>query len=185
MGLEYERELVERAKNDTEAFGELYDQYYSQIFGYVLRRTASIEITQDVTSEVFFKALKNLGRFHWRDVPFSSWLYRIAIHEIANYFRKNKLCKPCLEEVSNSASVSTPSAEAEVAEAEAELKRHEEFLALHENISRLSIKYQEVITLRFFENKQVKEIGEILEKREGTVKSLLHRGLEKLRTLME
>jgi RNA polymerase sigma-70 factor (ECF subfamily) len=90
MNVEQERELVERAKNNTEAFGELYDRYYSQIFGYVLKRTASIEVTQDVTSEVFFKALKNLRQFRWRGVPFSSWLYRIATNEIANYFTKNK-----------------------------------------------------------------------------------------------
>ncbi len=184
MDLEQEKELVERAKNNTEAFGELYDRYYSQIFGYVLRRTASIEIAQDVTSGVFFKALKNLGQFHWRDVPFSSWLYRIATNEIANYFRKSKHVQFRLEEVSDSISISNPSAETELIEAEAELKRHEEFLALHQNISKLSIKYQEVITLRFFENKQLKEIGEILGKREGTIKSLLHRGLEKLRKLM-
>ena len=185
MDSEQEKELVERAKSDPEAFGGLYDRHYSQICGYVLRRTASIEIAQDVTSEVFFKALKNTGQFRWRDVPFSSWLYRIATHEIANYFRKNKQRQLCLEEVSNSISISNVSVEAELLEAEAELKRHEEFLALHENISKLPVKYQEVITLRFFENKQVKEIGEILGKREGTVKSLLHRGLEKLRKLME
>ena len=185
MDLEQERELIERAKNDTEAFGELYDRYYSQIFGYVLRRTANIEIAQDVTSEVFFKTLKNLGRFRWRHVPFSSWLYRIAAHEIANYFRENKHRQLCLEEVSSSISISDPSAETELIEAEAALKRHEDFLILHESISKLSVKYQEVITLRFFENKQVREIGEVLGKREGTVKSLLHRGLEKLRELME
>ena len=185
MDLEQEKELVERAKNNTAAFGELYDRYYSQIFGYVFRRTASIEIAQDVTSEVFFKALKNLGQFRWRGTPFPSWLYRIATHEIANYFRKNKHGQFCLKEVSNSISLSNPSAETELIEAEAELKRHEEFLTLHQNISKLPVKYQEVIALRFFENKQVKEIGEILGKRKGTIKSLLHRGLEKLRKLME
>ena len=185
MDLKQEKELVERAKGDTEAFGELYDLYYSKIFGYILRRTASVDIAQDVTSEVFFKALKNLKQFRWHGVPFSSWLYRIATHEIANYFRKSKHGLLGLKEVSSSISLSNASAETELLEAEAELKRHEEFLALHENISKLSIKYQEVITLRFFENKQIKEIGEILGKREGTVKSLLHRSLEKLRKLME
>ena len=185
MDLEQEKELVERARGDSEAFGEIYEQYYSQIFGYILRRTASIEIAQDITSEVFFKALKNLGQFHWRDIPFSSWLYRIATHEIANYFRKNNHRYSSLEEVSNLMSDSNPTVESELIEAEAELKRHEAFLALHENISRLPAKYQEVITLRFFENKQLKEIVEILGKRQGTVKSLLHRGLAKLRELMD
>ncbi|MCL0063891.1 RNA polymerase sigma factor [Dehalococcoidia bacterium] len=185
MDLEQEKELVERARNDAEAFGELYDQYYPKIFGYVLRRTASIESAQDITSEVFLKALKNLGQFRYRGFPFSSWLYRIATNEIANYFRNNKGGTFCLEKVSNSISISNPSTETELLEAEAELKRHEDFLILHENLSKLPVKYQEVITLRYFENKHLKEIGEILGKREGTVKSLLHRGLEKLRKLME
>jgi len=185
MNVEQERELVERAKNDAEAFVELYDQYYSQIFGYVLKRTASIEVAEDVTSEVFFKALKNLKQFRWRGVPFSSWLYRIATNEIANYFTKSKPWQFSLEEVSNSISFSGPSTETELIQAEAELRRHEEFLTLHENISKLQLKYQEVIVLRFFEDKQLKEIGEILGKREGTIKSLLHRGLEKLRKLTE
>jgi len=185
MSLEQEKDLVERAKSDAEAFGELYDQYYSQIFGYVLKRTASIEVAQDVTSEVFFKTLKNLEKFHWRGIPFSSWLYRIATNEIANYFRKSKHGQFRLEEASNSIRLSNPAAEAELLEAEAELKSHEDFLALHESLSGLPVKYQEVIVLRFFEDKQLKEIGEILGKGDGTVKSLLHRGLEKLRKLME
>ena len=185
MNVDQERELVERAKNDAEAFVELYDQYYSQIFGYALKRTANIEVAQDVTSEVFFKAFKNLRQFHWRGVPFSSWLYRIATNEIANYFTKSKPWQFSLEEVSNSISFSDPSTGTEFLQAEAELRRHEDFLTLHENISKLQLKYQEVIILRFFEDKQLKEIGEILGKREGTVKSLLHRGLEKLRKLTE
>jgi RNA polymerase sigma-70 factor (ECF subfamily) len=185
MNVDQERELVERAKNNGEAFVELYDQYYSQIFGYVLKRTANIEVAQDVTSEVFFKAFKNLRQFNWRGVPFSSWLYRIATNEIANYFTKNKPWQLSLEEVSNSISSSDPWAETELLQAEAELRRREDFLTLHENISKLQLKYQEVIVLRFFEDKQLKEIGEILGKREGTVKSLLHRGLEKLRKLTE
>jgi len=185
--LEQEKELVERARKDREAFGELYDQYYSRTFSYVLRRTVSIKIAQDITSEVFFKALKNLERFRWRGISFSSWLYRIATNEIIDHFQRNKRSKFYLDldEVSDLISLSDPSAETEVLEAEAELQRHEEFLILHKCISKLPAKYQEVITLRFFENKQVKEIGEILCKREGTVKSLLHRGLEKLRKLME
>ncbi len=68
---------------------------------------------------------------------------------------------------------------------EEELHKHEEFLSVHENISKLSFKYQEVVTLRYFEHKHLKEIGVILGKSEGTVKSLLHRALKKLRKLME
>ena len=186
MDLEQEQHLVERAGNDIEAFGELYDRYYSQIFGYVLRRTADIRTAQDITSDVFFKAMKNLGKFKWRGIPYSSWLFRIATHEIANNSRKSKHNLLSLEEFPDSINISdNSSAEDEIIEAEAELKRHEEYLALHKNLSGLSVKYQEVITLRFFENKQIKEIGEILGKQEGTIKSLLHRGLKKLKNQME
>jgi len=185
MDLEQEKALVERAQEDAESFGELYDIYYARIFGYVLKRTASIDAAQDITSEVFFKALKNLGQFRWRGVPFSSWLYRIASNEIANHFRRGSRRQVSLEKAGDAISTADPSAETEFLKAEAELIRHEEYLALHESISELPLKYQEVITLRYFEEKQLKEIGEILGKKEGTVKSLLHRGLEKLRKLME
>ncbi len=134
MDLKQEKELVERARKDAEAFGQLYDYYYSQIFGYILRRTANIEIARDVTSEVFFKSLKNIGRFHWRDIPFSSWLYRIAAHELVNYFRGNKPRQSSLEDVSNSISISNPSTEAEILQAEADLERHQDFLALRESL---------------------------------------------------
>ena len=185
MDLIEEKELVERARRDPEVFGKLYDQYYSQIFNYVLRRVANIEIAQDITSEAFFKALKNLRQFHWRNVPFSSWLYRIATNQITDYFRGGKQEMFSLEEISEPISNSSLSVETEVIEAEEELEKHEDFLILHQSISRLPLKYQEVITLKFFENKQIKEIGEILGKREGTIKSLLHRGLKKLKKLME
>jgi len=186
MNLNQHEELVERARQDPEAFGELYDNFYGQIFGYVLKRTANIETAQDITSEVFFKALNNLGRYRRRkNVPFSSWLYRIATNQINEYFRRNKHRPLPLEEVSDTIDTFNTSVEAEVFQAEEELKRQQDFLILHKGISRLPIKYQEVITLRFFEKKQDKEIAQILGKPEGTVKSLLHRGLRRLREMME
>ena len=185
MDLIEEKELVEKARRNPEAFGKIYDQYYSPIFGYVLKRVANIEIAQDITSEVFFKALKNLGRFRWQNISISFWLYRIATNQITDYFRKDKHRMFSMEEISDQITNSNPSVEAEVLEAEEELKRHEDFLILHESICKLPVKYQEAIALRYFESKPIKEIAEILGRREGTIKSWLHRGLEKLRELME
>jgi len=184
MDLEQQRILVERSREDVSAFGELYDEYYPRIINYTLRRTASIQIAQEVTSTVFFKALENIGRFKWRDIPFSAWLYRIASNEIANYYRGNGHKEYSLEHLSHSRVMAGSSIELEACDVEADLLRHEDFLALHRRIARLPLKYQEVITLRFFEDKQIHEIGEILGKPEGTVKSLLHRGLAKLREMM-
>ena len=90
MNLEQEKDLIERAKYSSEAFGELYDMYYDRIFGYALRRSADIDSAKDITSEVFFKALKNIGKFKWQGVPFSHWLYRIANREIIDHYSIRK-----------------------------------------------------------------------------------------------
>jgi len=185
VDLEQERELVERARHDAESFGQLYDQNYGRIFGYVLRRTASVTVAQDVTSDVFFKAMKNLGRLHWQGVPFSAWLYRIASREIANHYRKTGREAAHVMQPTRDGEPKGNPLSVEVAQAEDILIRHEEYLSLHETITRLPLKYQEVITLRFFEDRRIKEIAQIMGKREGTVKSLLHRGLERMRNLMD
>lgn len=176
-----DKELVSRAKKDPQAFGQIYDQYYPQIFGYILKRTGNLEAAKDITSETFFKALKKLWQFRWLNVPFSSWLYRIAGNEIINHFRKNGRQTVPLDDIAE------PPGSCDLSEemmaAEEELQRHKDFLAIQKKITALSVKYQEVITLRFLEKKKIKEIGEILGKKEGTVKSLLNRGLAKLREI--
>ena len=182
MDLNEERELVKKAKKDPEAFGKLYDKYYSQIFGYILKRVANLDIAQDICSETFLKALKNLWKFKWKGISFSSWLYRIANNEVSNYFRKDKK-KISLEKIPEPISSSNPSTE--ILEVEEKLREHQDFLKIQEKISKMEIKYQEIIALRFFEKKKIREIADFLGKKEGTRKSLLHRGLEKLRENFE
>lgn len=182
-----EKELIKKAQKEPEAFAKLYDKYYPQIFGYILRRVADLEIAQDTTAETFFKALKKLWQFRWRNVSFSAWLYRIANNEIANYYRKNRylISLEILRDEQGFEPVVLHNPETEFLKAQEKLKRHKDFLKIQEQISQLPIKYQEVIILRFFEKKKIKEIAEILGRREGTIKSLLHRGLEKLKKLVE
>jgi RNA polymerase sigma-70 factor (ECF subfamily) len=184
MDLSEEKELVRQAQKAPDAFAELYDQYYPKIFGYILRRTANLEAAQDLTSETFFNALNKLWQFRWRNISFSSWLYKIATNEINQYFRKAEYKKSIsLEELQEQGfePVSSDDPESELIEAQEKLRQHREFREVQDKIVRLSSKYQEVIALRFFEQKQIKEICEILGKKEGTVKSLLHRAVEKLR----
>ncbi|MCX6813064.1 MAG: RNA polymerase sigma factor [Candidatus Azambacteria bacterium] len=186
MDLNEEKELIKLAQKDPEVFAKVYSHYYPKIFGYVLKRTANLEIAQDIVSETFFKALHKLWQFRWRNISFSSWLYKIATNEINQYFRKGKYKSVSLDKLQEQGfePVSLHNPEAEVIEAQEKLKQRQDFLVCQEKIGQLDIKYQEVITLRFFEQKQIKEIGEILGKSEGTIKSLLHRGLEKLRGSM-
>jgi len=184
MDLSEEKELVRQAQKDRDAFAKLYDQYYPKIFGYVLRRIATLEAAQDITSEIFLKVLQKLWQFRWRNISFSSWLYKIATNEINQYFRKAGYKKSVsLEELQEQGFelISAHEPESELIEAQEKLKQHQDFLEIREKIVQLPAKYQEVIALRFFEKKQIKEIAEILGKKEGTIKSLLHRAVEKLR----
>jgi RNA polymerase sigma-70 factor, ECF subfamily len=184
MDISDEKRLIARARKDPAAFGEIFDAYYDPIFGYVLRRVGSVHIAQDIVSETFFKALDRLWQFRWRNVSISSWLYRIATNETNQYFRrKNKAPRSldALLEESGFELQSEVDIEEEVLEQERELARAEDWQNVRKNIELLPEKYQEVLTLRYFENKKVREIAEIVNKKEGTVKSLLSRAVSRLR----
>lgn len=174
---------MRRAQGDPEAFGLLFDKYYQPIFGYLLRRTAHLELAQDLTSETFFKALKNLKRYRWQNVPFSAWLYRIATNEMSSHFRRHKRGRQIgldnLPELSAEKRL-----DEEVIRAEEALSAKQDFIKLQKLVVKLKPIYQSVITLRFFEKKKISEISHILGRPEGTVKAQLHRALKELRELM-
>ncbi len=179
-----EADLVEAARKDPEAFGVLFDAYHSKILAYLIHRTGEVALAQDLASETFFKALGKLWQFRFRSIPFSAWLYRIATNELRMFYRGKKSFS--LEGLMESSGFDVRDASdlvEELKEADAALERQKDFLKVREQMHTLPLIYQEVITLRFFEEKSLKEISEILGKKEGTVKSLLSRGLEKLRAL--
>ena len=83
-----EKDLVERAKKDSEAFGILYDTYLNQIYAFILKRVSNVELAEDIASLTFEKALRKLDTFKWQDVSFSAWLYRIATNNVVDYYRQ-------------------------------------------------------------------------------------------------
>src|SRR5882762_4880733 len=82
-----ERLLVEAAQEDPARFAELYEINFERVYAYVVRRVRNRDIAEDLTSEVFQKALANLPRFKWRGAPFVTWLFRIAYNVIADRFK--------------------------------------------------------------------------------------------------
>lgn len=86
MDLAEQQQLVEDAKTNSESFGKLYDYYFPKIYGFVASKTNDRESAEDLVSEVFMKALENIGSFEWRGVPFSAWLYKIARNTLNNYY---------------------------------------------------------------------------------------------------
>ena len=85
-----ERSLVERAKTDPGAFGELYDRYFHQMYRFVFSRMRDQTAAEDVTSEVFIKALKGIPRYQDTGRPFVAWLYQIAVNTVADRYRSSR-----------------------------------------------------------------------------------------------
>lgn len=183
-----EQALIEQAKHDPEAFGRLFDAHYRKILGYTVRRTGSVADAEDIVAVTFMKALQALPKYQWRGVSIEAWLYTIATNEIRMYFRGWRITTS-LDELYEVDGYEPPDEEhdlhAELEEAEDRLARHEQYQAARTAISALPMKYQEVLTLRFDEHMKLGDIARVTGRREGTVKSLLSRGLAKLRTELQ
>ena len=187
MSPEEEQEVIKSANSNIEAFGKLYEAYHNQIFNYIIKRVMDFDIANDITSETFLKAYINFWKFRWHNVSIVNWFYRIATNEISSYYRKGSHHKSSIAELKKQMKVNpatTPDMQFEKEKVEEELKRHQDFIDVQARLKLLPLKYQEVISLKYFERKKIKEISEILGKKEGTIKSLISRGLEKIRKLL-
>lgn len=174
-----ERELVQKAAKDPEAFTEIYMRAYPRILGFIAKRVGNLDIAKDIASETFIKALNNIKNFKWQNISVISWLYKIASNEIINHFRKNKDCSPvCIEDLPEPAASTTPIEE--FALKENEKSSCLSCLCLHKNLRQIPDIYREVLALKYFRKKKIAEIADITGKKEGTIKSLIHRGLKKL-----
>ncbi len=177
--------MVENAREDPEAFGLIFEAYYQKILSYCIYRTMNVEIARDITSETFFKALKNLWQFKWAGAPFSSWLYRIASNEINMYFRHHKYEPKSMEEAIEENNMpelaSKNDLEAEIMRAQERLDENGDAAKVLRALRELPEKYQEVIILRFYQEMKIEEIAATLDVKEGTIKSILSRGLKMLR----
>lgn len=183
MTLDEEKQLLEKIKENPEFFGKIFDAYYKPIFNYIFHRVADYDISRDIAADTFLKAYLNINSFTWKNVSILTWLYRIATNEINYYYRKNKVTKLSLDLLGSQANIlfEFDDYQTERQLIENELELNEDFARVQRSLKKLNVKYQEVLSLRFFEKKSLKEIANILDKKEGTIKSLLSRGLDKLK----
>ncbi len=171
-------DLIKRARTDKEAFGQLYERYADKIYNYVYYRTGNIADAEDLTARVFIRAMKHIGKYDDRGVPFSAWLYRIAHNLVANWHRDRSRRKILsLDDV----------AQWRVHEdgPESLTQMLEDRDALLATIRRLPADRQELLILKFVERLSNKEIGSIMGRSEGAIKSLYHRTLLSLREEIE
>jgi RNA polymerase sigma-70 factor, ECF subfamily len=167
-----ERLLVEAAQRDPAKFGDLYDRHFERVYAFVVRRVSDRAAAEDVTAEVFHRALAGLRTYEWRGAPFSAWLLRIAANAIVDRARGAK----------REASIDSAKYEPAVdADADALDRRADLFRFVNE----LPADQRRVIVERFVEERSIREIAGRLNRTEGAVKQLQFRALESLRTRME
>lgn len=167
--------LTRAGQGDKEAFGLLYERYLGRIYNYVYYRTGNQSDAEDLTARVFFRAMHHITNYQNRGLPFSAWLYRIAHNLVANWHRDNSRRKEIpLEDglVSGHPSYDYP---------ESALVKTEERERLLSIIRKLPQDRQQLLILKFVEHMTNAEIGQIMGRTEGAVKSLYHRTLLALR----
>lgn len=162
-----ERLLVEAAQKDLRKFGDLYEKYFGLVYAYTARRVKDRTTAEDLTSEVFQKALEYLPKFVWRGVPFGAWLLRIASNMIADRARQAAREQDLTDDATEISQFS--------------LEEVEQRALLYRSVDALPADQRRVITLRFAEEKSIREIAEEMGRSEGAIKQLQFRGLQTLR----
>lgn len=170
--------LARAAQGDQEAFGLLYERYVGRIYNYIYYRTGNIYDAEDLTERVFVRAMRHISTYRNRGLPFSAWLYRIAHNLVANWHRDNSRRKeiPLDESMVHHHSGEHPEAELLIAEESERLVRV---------IHCLPAERQQLLILKFVDHLSNIEIGLIMGRTEGAVKSLYHRTLNSLRDDLE
>ncbi len=174
-------EALARARaGDKDAFGILYERYVQRIYSYIYYRVGHPQEAEDLTARVFFRAMQHIHRYEERGLPFSAYLYRIAHNLVANWHRDQSRRKEiALEDTTwNPPTASDP-------QPEHHLIQSEEQAQLLAAIRRLPPDRQELLILKFVDRLSNAEIGQILGRSEGAIKSLYHRTLIALRAQLQ
>jgi RNA polymerase sigma-70 factor (ECF subfamily) len=173
-----ERRLVEAAQQDRAHFGAVYEKYFEVVYAYVARRVRDRAATEDLTSEVFRKALAHLPRFKWTGAPFAAWLLRIAANLIAD--RAKRVAR---EEHSDSEELADRGSSAQAQQSDVEAaERRAHVIRL---VDELPEDQRRVVRMRFAEEKSIGEIAAQLNRTEGAVKQLQFRAFQTLRAKLD
>jgi RNA polymerase sigma-70 factor, ECF subfamily len=167
--------LIEAARKDPARFGDLYERYFDRVYAYVARRVGNRDAAQDLTADVFHRALANIGKYESRGVPFAAWLFRIAANAIADRWKRT---------AKESGTTSEIRAPEEIDEGKFDLEACEHRAQLFQAVRKLPVEQRRVIQLRFAEEKSIRDIAQEIGKTEGAVKLLQFRAIQNLRDRM-
>jgi RNA polymerase sigma-70 factor, ECF subfamily len=174
-----ERRLIEAAQQDRACFGAVYEEYFELVYAYTARRVGNRAAAEDLTSEVFRKALQNLPRFKWTGAPFGAWLLRIASNLIADRAKRTAR-EPNADDIDKAAGLKGERSST-AARAEGDLEDAERRAYLFRMIDELPEDQRRVVIMRFADERSIREIADVLDRTEGAVKQLQFRALENLR----
>ena len=174
-----ERRLVEAAQRDRSRFADVYDGYFELVYAYTARRLRNRAEAEDLTAEVFRKALQSLPRFKWTGAPFAAWLFRIASNLIAD--RAKRAAREGSAEPSLTAGLASPGQPDPTHTQQTDLEECERRTELFRLLGELAEDQQRVVIMRFTEDKSIREIARELDRSEGAVKQLQFRALQNLR----
>jgi RNA polymerase sigma-70 factor (ECF subfamily) len=170
--------LVRQAASDLDAFGELYERHVRRIYNYIYYRTGNHHDAEDLTARVFERALRHIPKFKDKGVPFSAWLYRIAHNLVANWHRdqSRRPVVPLDDRFFSKGGRNIPETEA--------VSKDEQRMLLAA-VHLLPPDRQQLLILKFVQRFSNAEIGQIMGRTEGAIKSLYHRTLNALREDLE
>ncbi|HEY8399690.1 MAG TPA: sigma-70 family RNA polymerase sigma factor [Cytophagaceae bacterium] len=176
-----ELDLIRKAQNNPKYFAPVYDKYYKAIFLFIYRRTDDEDLTADLTSQVFMKALVNLAKYQFKGLPFSSWLYRIAANEVNMHFRKHQSSRAISIEDEGLARLLSELHENPMEHTEA--MDVEELIT--ESLGSLEEEDLQFLELRFFEGRSFKEVAYITGITENNAKVKTYRILDKIKKFLK
>ena len=167
-----ERLLVQAAQENPERFAELYENNFERVYAYIISRVRDRVLAEDLTSEVFHKALAHLPDYDWRGIPFAAWLLRIAANVMADQWRRSR----------RETLVDEPPEIATDPNMDEEIDQRARLFRMVEGLPRVQ---RRVVEMRFAEGKSIREIAQQLRRTEGAVKQLQFRALQNLRSQLE
>lgn len=173
LSLEEERVLVKAAQENPSRFAHLYELNFERVYVYIVRRVRERQEAEDLTADVFHRALANLSRFEWRGVPFAAWLLTIASNVLANRWKQ----------AAKHSDISEPRDLQETGSSTSEdLEEIAQRAQLFRMVRKLPESQRRVLQMRFAEEKSIREIAGALGRSEGAVKQLQLRALQNLRS---
>lgn len=174
-------DLVSRAQGgDSEAFAALYDRYLDQVYGFVIRKVGDRSLAEDLTSDVFLRALRNISRFSWQGVDIGAWLMTIARNRITDHFKSARARLEHPADEIRDEPVSGREDDPEQAALAGDVGD-----ALHLAMDLLADDHREVLDLRFVQGLSVAETAAAMDRTDGAIKALQYRAVRALAQIIK